>query len=110
MGEPRRPTACSQRPCLADSYTCDVPVFVVGGMAILVLTTIAWLVRVATVAAFSTRRPHAAALVARYWVWFPVLITGIVVSMLLWPVGPLLAAATIAVVVAKPDLFGMPAR
>jgi hypothetical protein len=79
-------------------------------MALLVLTAIAWLVRVATVAAFSTRRPHAAALVARYWVWFPVLVTSIVVSVLLWPVGPFLAAAAIALVVAKPDLFGMPAR
>ena len=97
-------------PSLADSYTCDVPVFVVGGMALLVLTAIAWVVRVATVAAFSTRRPHAAALVTRYGMWFPVLITGIVVSVLLWPVGPLLAAAAIGLVVAKPELFGMPPR
>jgi hypothetical protein len=48
--------------------------------------------------------------VTRYWIWFPVLITGIVVSVLLWPVGALLAAAAIALVVAKPDLFGMPPR
>ncbi|HKA85050.1 MAG TPA: hypothetical protein VKD21_14355 [Acidimicrobiales bacterium] len=87
-----------------------MPVFVVGGVALLVLTAIAWLVRVATVAAFSTRRPQVAALVARYWVWFPVFIAGVVVSLLLWPVGPLLAVAAIALVVAKPGLFGMPSR
>jgi hypothetical protein len=97
-------------PCLADSYTCDVPVFVVGAIALLVLTAMAWVVRAATVAAFSTRRPHAAALVTRYWVWFPVLITGIVVSVVLWPVGPFLAAGAIGLVVAKPDLFGLPPR
>jgi hypothetical protein len=63
-----------------------------------------------TVAALSARRPHAAAFVTRYWMWFPVLIIGIVVAVLLWPVGPLLVAAAIGVVVAKPDLFGLPTR
>jgi hypothetical protein len=87
-----------------------VPAFVVGGVALLVLTTLAWLVQVVTVAAFSTRHPLATALVARYWVWIPVLATSVVVSVLLWPVGSFLAAAAIALVVTKPDLFGMPPR
>jgi hypothetical protein len=65
---------------------------------------------VATVAAFSTRHPQAAALVTRYWLWFPVLLIGIVVSVVLWPIGPFLAAAAIGLVVAKPDLFGLPPR
>ena len=35
-------------------------------------------------------------------------ITGIVVSVLLWPVGPLLATAAIGLMIAKTDLFGLP--
>jgi hypothetical protein len=70
----------------------------------------AWAIRAATVAAFSTRYPHAAALLTRYWLWFPVLLIGIVVSVVFWPIGPLLAAAVIGLVVAKPDLFRLPPR
>jgi hypothetical protein len=39
-----------------------------------------------------------------------VLTIGIVVAVLLWPVGLLLAAAAIGVVAAKPELLGLPPR
>jgi hypothetical protein len=87
-----------------------VPAFAVGAAAVLVLTAVALVGRVALVAALSARRPHAAAFVSRYWVWFPVLAIGTLLAVLLWPVGPVMAAAAIAVVLAKPDLFGLPPR
>jgi hypothetical protein len=39
-----------------------------------------------------------------------VLAIGTLLAVLLWPVGPVMAAAAIAVVLAKPDLFGLPPR
>jgi hypothetical protein len=85
-------------------------VFGVAAMAALVLLGLAFVVRVVTVAALSARHPTAAAFVTRYWMWLPVLTICIVVAMLLWPVGPVLAAAAIGLVVAKPALFGQPHR
>lgn len=87
-----------------------MPAFALGAAAVLLLTVLAFVGRVATVAALSTRRPHAAALVTRHWMWFPVLAIGVVVAVLLWPVGPLLVAAVIGTVLARPDLFGLPPR
>ena len=87
-----------------------VPAFVVGAVGILILTGLALVGRVVGVAALSGRHPEAAEFVARYWMWFPVLVVGLVVGVVLWPVGPLLVAAAIAVVVAKPELFGLPSR
>jgi hypothetical protein len=87
-----------------------VPAFAVGAAAVLILTALAFFGRVVTVAALSARRPQAASFVTRYWMWFPVLIVGVVVAVLLWPVGLLLVAAAIGIVVAKPDLFGLPPR
>ena len=87
-----------------------MPAFAVGAAAVLILTALAFVGRVVTVAALSDRRPQAASFVTRYWMWLPVLTIGIVVAVLLWPVGPLLAAAAIGLVFAKPDLFGLPPR
>lgn len=104
-------TAVSRRgPVPGGFYTHDVPAFAVAAAAILVLTAVAFFGRVATVAALSARRPHAAAFVNRYWIWFPVLTIAILLAVLLWPVGPVLAAVAIGVVLAKPDLFGLPPR
>ena len=55
-----------------------------------------------TVAALSARRPRAASFVTRYGMWFPVLAIGIVVAVLLWPVGPTLVAAALGLVAASP--------
>jgi hypothetical protein len=85
-----------------------VPAFAVAAAAILILTALAFVGRVVTVAALSARRPEAASFVTRYWMWFPMLIIGIVVAVLLWPVGPFLVAAAIGLVVTKPDLFRLP--
>lgn len=79
-------------------------------MGILVLTGLALVGRVVGVAALSGRYPQAAGFVNRYWMWFPVLVVGLVVAVVLWPVGPVLVAAAIGVVVAKPELFGLPSR
>ena len=87
-----------------------MPAFAVGAAAILILTALAFVGRVVTVAALSTRHPQAASFVTRYWIWFPVFTIGIVVAVLLWPVGPLLVAAAIGLVVTKPDLFRLPPR
>jgi hypothetical protein len=104
--------AAVPRRCAAwgDSYTGDMPVLAVGAAAVLVLTVVAFVGRVAAVAALSSRRPQAAAVVDRYWVWLPVLAIASVVAALLWPAGPVLAAAAIALVIARPDVFGLPPR
>jgi hypothetical protein len=104
--------AAVPRRCAAwgDSYTGDMPALAVGAAAVLVLTVVAFVGRVAAVAALSSRRPQAAAVVDRYWVWLPVLAIASVVAVLLWPAGPVLAAAAIALVIARPDVFGLPPR
>lgn len=87
-----------------------MPAFAVGAAAVLALTAVAFVGRVVAVAALSSRYPQAAALVDRYWVWLPVLAIAGMVAALLWPAGPVLAAAAIAAVLAKPDVFGLPSR
>jgi hypothetical protein len=113
LGTPGSPEAAHLKLSLcrlADPYTQDVPAFAVGAAAVLILTGLAFVGRVVAVAALSASRPQAASFVTRYWTWLPVLVIGIVVAVLLWPVGLLLAAAAIGLVIAKPDLFGLPPR
>lgn len=40
--------------------------------------------------------------------WLPALVIGSAVAVLLWPIGPVLVAAAIGLVVAMPDLFRSP--
>jgi hypothetical protein len=87
-----------------------MPAFAAAAAAALILTALALVGRVVTVAALSPRHPNAAAFITRYWSWLPVLAVCIVVAVLLWPVGPILVAAAIGLVVAKPELFGLPHR
>jgi hypothetical protein len=98
-------TGCPER---ADSYTHDVPALAAGAVAALILTAVAFVGRVVTVAALSARHPRTAAFVNRYWMWLPAVVIGIAIAVLLWPIGPVLVAAAIGLALATPDLFRSP--
>ncbi|HET6949768.1 MAG TPA: hypothetical protein VFI47_05315 [Acidimicrobiales bacterium] len=87
-----------------------MPAFAVGVALLLALVVIAFAARVAAVAVLGRRHPAAAELVARHWTWLPVLVMAAYVAVAAWPVGALLAAAAIGIVVAWPEMFGLPTR
>jgi hypothetical protein len=81
-----------------------------GRAFLLALVVLAALVRFAGVPALRRNHPAAADALARHWVWLPVVA---LVALVTWAIGwfgLVVGAFAVGVVLARPDVFGLPPR
>ena len=69
-----------------------------GAAIVLVLVFIAFVVRCVLITILRPIAPRAAEFVDRWWVWVPLLAVIVVVGMWSWPLGVVVAAATLVIV------------